>query len=292
MKKIALATILAAASIVASAQVSVSGAVRTFADRTTTGSSTVNSMVNDSSRIAFSATEKLANGASVRAVLDTAVAATDPTTGASTQIGNRQSTIGITASGATVELGRNLNSYFLAIANTDAFTTDYGTIAGDVHNFRTIRSGSAAFASYTAGPVTVAVDRTFADTATDTTTYSIVGKLGPVTGTVSQYQAGTEKSMLLAAQASYAGVALTASHGTSSGAAGDKVSNLLGASMKLGSTPVTIKGSYGVATGSVVAYNLGADYALSKRTGVSVAYRNVDAATDVKSFGVGLTHSF
>jgi predicted porin len=37
---------------------------------------------------------------------------------------------------------------------------------------------------------------------------------------------------------------------------------------------------------------LGADYALSKRTVAGVAYRKVDAATDVRQVGVGITHSF
>jgi predicted porin len=55
---------------------------------------------------------------------------------------------------------------------------------------------------------------------------------------------------------------------------------------------VTTKVSYGTRSlGDVKAYNLGADYALSKNTAISVAYRNVNSA-DTKQMGVGLTHRF
>ncbi len=59
------------------------------------------------------------------------------------------------------------------------------------------------------------------------------------------------------------------------------------------------RGSYGtktgLAAGDVTAYNVGVNYAFSKRTSASVAYRSVDAggtANDVKQVGLGLTHSF
>jgi predicted porin len=54
----------------------------------------------------------------------------------------------------------------------------------------------------------------------------------------------------------------------------------------------TAKVSYGDTNTAVKAYNVGVDYALSKRTVAGVAYRKVDAATDVRQVGVGITHSF
>ena len=74
---------------------------------------------------------------------------------------------------------------------------------------------------------------------------------------------------------------------------------LYGATVPVHGTPVTLRGSYGTKTGlsisEVKAYNLGVNYAFSKRTSALVAYRNVDAggtANDVRQYGVGLVHSF
>jgi predicted porin len=62
---------------------------------------------------------------------------------------------------------------------------------------------------------------------------------------------------------------------------------------------VTVKASYGnktgLAAGEVKAYNVGFNYAFSKRTSASVAYRSVDAGgktNDVKQVGLGLSHNF
>ena len=57
----------------------------------------------------------------------------------------------------------------------------------------------------------------------------------------------------------------------------------------------TAKVSYGKTNTEVKAYNVGVDYALSKRTQVGVAYRVVDltgTTQDVKQLGVGITHRF
>ena len=58
---------------------------------------------------------------------------------------------------------------------------------------------------------------------------------------------------------------------------------------------ITAKASYGRTNTSLDAYNVGAEYALSKRTAVLVSYRSVNAtgtASDIKQAGVGLTHAF
>ena len=59
MKKIAIATMLAAASIVATAQITLSGNLRPFLDNTNVGGSSSTSMKSDSSRIGISASETL-----------------------------------------------------------------------------------------------------------------------------------------------------------------------------------------------------------------------------------------
>jgi predicted porin len=67
----------------------------------------------------------------------------------------------------------------------------------------------------------------------------------------------------------------------------------VGVSQKVGA--YTVKASYGDTNTAVKAYNVGAEYALSKRTDVLVSYRNVDktgTANDIKQVGVGVTHRF
>jgi predicted porin len=58
---------------------------------------------------------------------------------------------------------------------------------------------------------------------------------------------------------------------------------------------ITAKASYGRTNTDTTAYSVGADYNLSKRTAINVAYRNVDrsaVANDTNGFGVGVTHKF
>ena len=110
MKKIAIATLLAATTLVATAQVSVYGKISEFADNTKTGTVKVNSLVNDSSRFGIKAEEKLGHGLSARVVVETSVVADDPKVGAATQLGDRQSTIGLTSKFGTVDLGRKEHS--------------------------------------------------------------------------------------------------------------------------------------------------------------------------------------
>ena len=108
MKKIALATLLAATTMVATAQVSVSGKISTFVDNTKVGAVSVTSLATDpTSNITFSATENIGGGLKARVVLDTSLAANDPTGGADTKLGNRQSTIGLANSLGSDDLGRN-----------------------------------------------------------------------------------------------------------------------------------------------------------------------------------------
>ena len=72
----------------------------------------------------------------------------------------------------------------------------------------------------------------------------------------------------------------------------ESTGTLIGASMPISTSPLTAKISYGTKSlGDVKAYNVGADYALSKRTALSVAYRNV-TGSDTKQTGIGVTHQF
>lgn len=294
MKKIALATLLAATTLVATAQVSVSGKISEFVDNTKVGAVSATSLATDpTSNITISATEKIGGGLTARVVLDTSLAANDPTGGSATKLGDRQSTIGLANSLGSVDLGRNLHSHFLAITNNDAFGTLYGSVAGDVHNLRGLRlSNGTFFALSPIKGVTATYDRTQTGAGTEATSYSASAKVLGVNAVVAQYTQGTEKSTVYGASAKLGGTQVFYTHSDDKGA-GAHTGDLIGASQAFGQ--LTAKASYGKTNTNVKAYALGADYNFSKRTAVGVAYRSVDVAGtahDVKQVGVGVTHRF
>jgi predicted porin len=291
MKKIVIATMLAAASIVATAQITVSGNLRPFLDNTTVAGSNSNSMKSDSSRIGISASETLGGGLTARAMIETSVAATNPVTGTETKFGDRQTTVGLSSNVGSIDIGRKFNSHFLAITSNDVFGTAYGSIAGDVHNLRTIRSGDAIFVTAGAGNFSGSFDRTVT-IGTESTSYSAVGVLGPVLATIAVFESGTVKSTMIAGQTSVLKLKTYVSYSMDKDNAVESTGTLVGASMPVSSSPLTAKISYGTkSVGDVKAYNVGADYALSKRTALSVAYRNV-TGSDTKQTGIGVTHQF
>ena len=291
MKKIVIATMLAAASIVATAQITVSGNLRPFLDNTNVGGSSSTSMKSDSSRIGISASETLGGGLTARAMIETSVAATNPVSGTETKFGDRQTTVGLSSNVGSIDIGRKFNSHFLAITSNDVFGTAYGSIAGDVHNLRTIRSGDAIFVTAGAGNFSGSFDRTVT-IGTESTSYSAVGVLGPVLATIAVFESGTVKSTMIAGQTSVLKLKTYVSYSLDKDNAVESTGTLIGASMPISTSPLTAKISYGTkSVGDVKAYNVGADYALSKRTALSVAYRNV-TGSDTKQTGIGVTHQF
>lgn len=291
MKKIVIATMLAAASIVATAQITVSGNLRPFLDNTTVAGSNSSSMKSDSSRIGISASETLGGGLTARAMIETSVAATNPVSGTETKFGDRQTTVGLSSKIGSIDIGRKFNSHFLAITSNDVFGTAYGSIAGDVHNLRTIRSGDAIFVTAGAGNFSGSFDRTVT-IGTESTSYSAVGVLGPVLATIAVFESGTVKSTMIAGQTSVLKLKTYVSYSMDKDNAVESTGTLVGASMPISTSPLTAKISYGTkSVGDVKAYNVGADYALSKRTALSVAYRNV-TGSDTKQTGIGVTHQF
>jgi predicted porin len=293
MKKIAIATLLVASTMVATAQVRVSGKVSEFVDNTQVGAVSKTSLVADpTSNITFSASEKI-GGLTANLVLDTSLAANDPIGGADTKLGNRQSTIGLSSKVGSVDLGRNLHSHFLAITNNDAFSTLYGSIAGDVHNVRGLRmSNGTFFALKPIMGVTATHDRTHNGVGTEASSYSASASIMGVNAVVAQYTQGSEKSTVFGASTTLGGTKVFYTHSDDKGAVA-RTGDLVGVSQAFGQ--VTAKASYGKTNSDVKAYAMGADYNLSKRTIVGVNYRNVDAtgtASDVKQVGVGVTHRF
>ena len=293
MKKIAIATLLAATTMVATAQVSLNGKISEFVDNTKTGAISKTTLATDpTSNITISVNENI-GGMKARIVLDTSLKANDPITGADTKLGDRQSTIGLSNKLGSIDLGRNLHSHFLAITNNDAFGTLYGSVAGDVHNLRGLRISNGTFFALTPiKGVTATYDRTQNGVGTEASSYSASAKLFGINATVAQYTQGIEKSKVYAGSAKLGNAHIFYSHSDNNGVAAH-TGDLFGASQQFGR--VTAKASYGKTNTNVKAYAMGADYNFSKRTALGVNYRNVDATgttNDVKQVGVGVTHRF
>ena len=300
MKKITLAAVLALATLGASAQVTIDGKYSTFVDSTSTGGVRTGTMATDpTSNIRFGVKEDLGGGLSARAVVETTLGTTNTVDGTSnTQLGDRQATVGVAGKLGSIDLGRNVHSQFLALANNDSFSALYGSIAGDVHNLRGLRFSNGAFAATNFGPVSATFDRSNNGAGVgDVSSASLGAAIGPVNAVWANYTNadGTEKSTVVGANAKMGGTNVFYSHSDNhSATVGEtKKGDLIGASQAFGA--YTAKASYGRTNTEVKAYNVGVDYALSKRTQVGVAYRVVDLAgttNDIKQLGVGITHRF
>ena len=301
MKNTILATMLALATTAASAQVSVYGRLSEFVDSTKTGTTTVKSLVNDSSRIGFRAGEKLGAGLTARVVIETSVAADDPKTGATTQLGDRQSTVGLAGKFGSVDLGRKEHSEYITMKTADPFGGgNYATIASDVFNDRSKRIGDGAYLGTTAGPVSVTYDRSmYTNLATaEATSWSLASKVGPISAAVARFASGMDHTNVVTVSGKVAGMEVSTIQSKDKTGVVQTTGRLYGVTAPINNT-VSVKGSYGIKTGlaagDVKAYNVGVNYAFSKRTSASVAYRSVDAggtANDIKQVGLGLSHNF
>lgn len=298
MKKIAIAAALAVTSLVASAQVTVSGKVSQWVDSTSTGGNKVTAMpLEPTSNIGFTAREDLGNGLSARAVVETSLRGNSVDGSNNTQLGDRQSTVGLANRLGSVDLGRNVHSQFLAVSNNDPFNTLYGSVAGDVHNLRGLRFSNGTFISVSpiAG-MTATYDRSNnAPGQADATAASVSGRLAMINATAAVYESGAEKSTVVGANTKFGNTTVSYVHSDNQSlTVGEtKKGDLVGVAHKIGA--YTAKASYGRTNTEVKAYNLGVDYALSKRTEVGVAYRNVNLAgtsQDIKQIGAGLTLRF
>ena len=299
MKKFLIALAALAAIGTAQAQVGLYGKVGMYYDNTKTGTaSAVQSMTNDLSHIGIRATEDLGNGLKARATYETYIQANSPDTATATQFGDRQSTVGISHAMGSVDLGRSVHTHFLAISDNDPFGTLIGSSAADVHNLRGLRFSNAAFTSVKIGNVTANYDRGTGavGNASDPYAASLVAAVGPAVVTYARYDLGAETSDVLAARATFGATTVYASVSDNKGiAANTNRGELVGVSHKL-TGPVTLKASYGTVNNGIKSYNVGAEYAFSKRTYAQLLYRNVDrpvaAGGDIRQVAGGLVVQF
>jgi len=296
MKKVLLALTLAVAGV-ASAQVGIYGRVGTYLDNTKTGTAAaVQGMANDLSHFGIRATEDLGGGLKARATYETYIQANSPET-STTAFGDRQSTVGIAHKMGSVDLGRSVHTHFLAVSNNDPFGTLIGSSAADVHNLRGLRLSNAAFTSVNLGNVTASFDRSTGavGNAADPYAASLVAAVGPAVVTYARYEAGAETSDVVAARAKFGTTTIYGIASDNKGVtANTNRGQLIGAAHNLGG-PVTVKASYGRIENGIKSYNVGAEYAFSKRTYAQVLYRNVEGTTtagDVKQVAGGLVVQF
>ena len=296
MKKVLLALTLAVAGV-ASAQVGIYGRVGTYLDNTKTGTAAaVQGMANDLSHFGIRATENLGGGLTARATYETYIQANSPET-STTAFGDRQSTVGIAHKMGSVDLGRSVHTHFLAVSNNDPFGTLIGSSAADVHNLRGLRFSNAAFTSVNLGNVSASFDRSTGavGTAADPYAASLVAAVGPAVVTYARYEAGAETSDVLAARAKFGATTVYGIASDNKGVtANTNRGQLIGAAHNLGG-PVTVKASYGRIENGIKSYNVGAEYAFSKKTYAQVLYRNVEgttAAGDIKQVAGGLVVQF
>lgn len=297
MKKLVIAAALAAAAMTSQAQVAIYGQMNEILDNTKVGGASTTGLVSDASRLGFKATEQLGSGLQARAVVETTILANDPT-GAGTQLGDRQSTVGLASKFGSIDLGRATHSTYNTIAGVDPFGALYGSIAGDIHNLRGSRLASATFV--TVAPIAgvgLSFDR---GTAAGENPYSVaasasVAGINLSAAHFSNDVARTKSTIVGAGKTLSTGTQLFVSHSSNEDSGVTATGTLVGVAQPLSGTPVTLKASYGRTNTDVTAYNLGASYALSKRTSVEATYRRVDAAlaaNDVTQLGAGMRFAF
>jgi len=296
MKKYLLALAAMAVMATAQAQVSVYGKVNQYYNNTKTGTAAADTaMTSDVSHIGFTATEDLGGGLKANVKVETLLIANDPKNGADTKLGDRQSTVGLSNKLGSVDLGRKTHGLFVGLASNDPFGHFIGSVSADVHNTRNLRFSNGTFVTAKVGPARLGYDRSTGDVSgTDGYAATASADIGPVTATYVRFEQGVDKTDLYAARAQFGGTGVFASYSDNQGTTPTKGS-LIGASQKLGATPVTVKASWAQVQNGIKAYNVGAEYAFSKRTTAQAVYRNVEgttAAGDIRQVAVGLQHVF
>ena len=293
MKKILVGAALATMAVTAFAQATVYGRISTYVDSTKTGTAaSVSSVVSDSSRIGFSITENISRDLTARVVIETAIASDNAKTGSDTQLGDRQSTVGLTSRLGSVDLGRKEHAMFLSLKAADPFSTIYGSSMIDVHNKRDSRIGDGVFLGTNVRGVGVAYDHGQNTVGGNIQAFSMAGNVGPARLSFARWEQGIEKTDLYTAVGKFNNTTLYYAHSDSQGveAATNRKADSVAIRQQIGK--YAVKAGYGQNNANIKSYSVGGEYNLSKRTDVLVAVRSVEGATDVKQYGIGLTHRF
>ena len=292
MKKIALATILAAASLAASAQVAVYGKMRVYEESVTVGSaSAVTALTNDTSRLGFKGTEALSGGLSANFTIETGIGADAP---AASTLGDRTMIVGLSNKLGSVSVGRDKHAIARTLDNYDAMGNVYGSSTAVIHAAQGSRFSNALFVSATpmAG-LTVNYINSNSEVAgvNNPQAASIEFTRGPISATVASFDNGTTStSTIYGAKVKVAQSTVFATYSD------DKVAGVTSSGKSIGvNHPVTgslmALASYGE-NNTTKALDLGASYSLSKRTTVHARYIKEDAAATTTKYALGMEHNF
>ena len=294
MKKIALATILAAASLAASAQVAVYGKMRVYEESVTVGTApAVTALANDSSRLGFKGTEALGGGLSANFTIETGIGADAP---AASTLGDRTMIVGLSNSLGSVNVGRDKHTIARTLDNYDAMGNVYGSSTATIHAAQGSRFSNALFVSATpmAG-LTVNYINSNSEVAgvNNPQAASIEFTRGPISATVANFDNGTTSTSTI-----YGAKVKVEKTGTTVFAtySDDKVAGVTSSGKSIGvNHPVTgslmALASYGT-NDTTKAFDLGATYSLSKRTMVHARYIKEDAAATTTKYALGMEHNF
>jgi predicted porin len=294
MKKIAIATILAAASLAASAQVAVYGKMRVYEESVTVGSaSAVTALTNDSSRLGFKGNEALSNGLSANFTIETGIGADAP---AASTLGDRTMIVGLSNKLGSVNVGRDKHTIARTLDNYDAMGNVYGSSTATIHAAQGSRFSNALFVSATpmAG-LTVNYINSNSEVAgvNNPQAASIEFTRGPISATVASFDNGTTSNSTI-----YGAKVKVEKTGTTVFAtySDDKVSGVTSTGKSIGvNHPLTSSlmalASYGE-NNTTKAVDLGASYSLSKRTTVHARYIKEDATATTTKYALGMEHNF
>ena len=303
MKKIATFALLIGLVGFAQAQtnVSVYGKMRVFAESYKLGTASDVTQITDSdSRIGFKAVETLGNGLKATAVIETSVVADAPNTGAASQLGNRQSTVGLSHAVGSIDLGRAKHAVGRALDNYDVFGNAAFSSTTVVNASQGQRLSNAAMVT---AVVTKGVSASYQRGETEVVGTSAVNagsldfEVAGVNATIVTYDNQVNnKTNLVAAKYTFAptGTTVAAIYSDNNVAGVKTTGKTIGVAQAVGKSPVTVLASYGT-NELVKATNVGVNYALSKTTSLQARYIKEDNAVstkDLQRVAVGMEMNF
>jgi predicted porin len=298
MKNYLLGILLVAATSIASAQVTVYGKMRMYAESVQEGTlSSETRLSNDNSRLGFRATEDLGNGLRATAVIETLINADSPASSADTKFGNRTSTVGLNNSFGSIRLGRTLHTYAVEVANFSPII-DYGSLNNIIHKQPAVRFDNGIYTHISNSSFTARYDYGVAESPSvdNHRTASLSTNFGLVTATVASYKTGNTDHVAIGLKTSI-GSAKISTLWTKKETTGLLSENGKSVTVFLpvSNSRVTTFASVGSNNDKTDAYSIGTSYNFSKNTLAHIIYSNhktASAATNKKMFGFGLEHNF
>lgn len=289
MKKIAIMAVLALAATTSFADgVTVYGKMRVYGESYKLGTASEVTQVTDSdSRFGIKAVEDLGNGLKANVVVETSVVADSPNTGAATQLGNRQSTLGLSHALGSVDLGRAKHAIGRALDNYDVFGNAAFSSTTVVNASQGQRLSNAAMvtANVVKG-VSVSVQRGESEVAgtPSVNAGSLDINYAGVQATLATYDNQTNSTSNLAAvKYTFAptGTTIAGIYSDNNVAGVKTTGKTVGVAQTVGKTPFTVLASYGT-NELVKSTNVGVNYALSKNTSLLARYIKDDYVVNTK----------